>query len=67
MLGSDMPDPWMRFVVREQLEPTATGAFERLFDAIRSFFETVHALVAREHIRRVLLPPAARRSRARRD
>lgn len=120
MLGSDVPDAWMRFVVREQLEPTATGAFERLFGAIRPFFEAVHALVARlqgrtpadvhvrltammlfghiyvlrinargalavlnkrrigpaelrtvravarEHIRRVLLPRVARRSRVRR-
>jgi len=53
MLAGGLPDAWMRFVVREQMEPTETGAFECLFSVVRPFFETVFALVARLQRRRV--------------
>ncbi len=47
VLSGDMPESWRRFITREQVEPTGTGAFEAMFAAIRPLFETVFKLVAR--------------------
>ena len=46
-LSSGMPEGWRQFVVREQMEPTATGAFELIFSSVRPFFDTVFGLIAR--------------------
>ena len=53
IMAGGLPDAWMRFVVREQMEPTDTGAFACLFSVVRPFFETGFALVARLQRRRV--------------
>jgi hypothetical protein len=46
-LAGGVPECWRRFLIREQVEPTATGAFELIFAAIRPFFDTVFTLIAR--------------------
>jgi AcrR family transcriptional regulator len=40
-----LPDTWRRFLIREQVDPT--GAFEIVFGAMRPFFQTTAALIAR--------------------
>jgi len=46
-LAGGMPECWRKFMVREQVEPSDTGAFEVMFDAVRPLFETVFTLIAR--------------------
>ena len=42
-----VPECWRRFLTREQVEPTGTGAFEVIFEAIQPFFETMFRLISR--------------------
>lgn len=46
-LSGGMPEGWRQFVVREQMEPTGTGAFELIFSSVRPFFDTVFGLIGR--------------------
>ncbi|MEQ1896704.1 MAG: CerR family C-terminal domain-containing protein [Vicinamibacterales bacterium] len=46
-LSGGMPEGWRQFVVREQMEPTGTGAFELIFSSVRPFFDTVFGLAGR--------------------
>jgi AcrR family transcriptional regulator len=46
-LAGGLPECWRRFLAREQLEPSGTGAFDAIFKAIQPSFETMFALVGR--------------------
>ena len=46
-LAGGLPECWRRFLAREQLEPSGTGAFDAIFKAMQPSFETMFALVAR--------------------
>jgi AcrR family transcriptional regulator len=47
VLGGGLPEGWRRFLAREQLEPSGTGAFNAMFSAIQPIFETMFGLVGR--------------------
>jgi AcrR family transcriptional regulator len=42
-----VPECWRQFLLREQLEPSGTGAFELIFAAIRPFFDTSFSVIGR--------------------
>jgi AcrR family transcriptional regulator len=42
-----VPECWRQFLLREQLEPSGTGAFELIFAAIRPFFDTTFSVIGR--------------------
>jgi AcrR family transcriptional regulator len=42
-----VPEYWRQFLLREQLKPSGTGAFELIFAAIRPFFDTTFAVIGR--------------------
>jgi AcrR family transcriptional regulator len=46
-LAGGLPEGWRRFLAREQLEPSGTGAFEAIFKVIQPLFETMFALIGR--------------------
>jgi AcrR family transcriptional regulator len=46
-LAGGLPESWRRFLTREQLEPSGTGAFNAIFGAIQPIFETMFGLVGR--------------------
>jgi AcrR family transcriptional regulator len=46
-LSGRMPECWRRFLMREQAEPSGTGAFELIFSAVRPFFDTAFLLIGR--------------------
>lgn len=46
-LVGGVPECWRRFLIREQVEPTPTGAFELIFAAMRPFFDTIFILIGR--------------------
>lgn len=46
-LAGGVPECWRQFLMREQLEPSGTGAFELIFAAIRPFFDTTFSLIGR--------------------
>jgi AcrR family transcriptional regulator len=46
-LAGGLPECWRRFLAREQLEPTGTGAFDAIFSAIQPTFEVTFRLVGR--------------------
>lgn len=47
VMAGGVPEGWRRFLLREQVEPTNTGAFEAIFDAIYPLWETMFRLIAR--------------------
>jgi AcrR family transcriptional regulator len=46
-LASALPESWRRFLAREQVEPSGTGAFEVILEAIQPSFEAMFCLIAR--------------------
>jgi AcrR family transcriptional regulator len=46
-LTGGMPECYRQFLIREQLQPSGTGAFELIFAAIRPFFDTAFSLIGR--------------------
>lgn len=47
VLAGGVPECWRRFLMREQLDPSQTGAFETIFEAIHPFFEAMFRLISR--------------------
>jgi AcrR family transcriptional regulator len=46
-MAGGLPECWRRFLAREQLEPSGTGAFDAIHKAMQPTFETMFALVGR--------------------
>lgn len=46
-LGGGTPEHWRRFLVREQMNPNKSCAFEVVFPAIYPFFEAMFRLISR--------------------